>query len=301
MKMYQLKENFKKMDKVGMLFILPSLLIVVLLLIYPIFSSIYFSFTSKNLIKSDYDIVGFENFKFVLSSIEFYEALWVSVKWTILSIVGQLAVGFIAALTLTKLPKFSGLFRVLLIIPWAFPTIVIGFTWKWLLNDVSGFIPNLLTTIGLTNANLDFLSNDMLVFGTVVFINIWFGAPLFMVNILSALQTIPKEQYEAAVMDGANAWQSFTNITLRHIRSVIGLLVVLRTIWVFNNFELLFLITGGGPSGATTTIPIYAYKTGWGLMQLGTASSITILLLIFLISISLIYFKVLDKWESEDR
>ncbi len=192
MKMYQLKESFKKMDKVSMLFILPSLLIVVLLLIYPIFSSIYFSFTSKNLIKSDYDIVGFENFKFVLSSIEFYEALWVSVKWTILSIVGQLAVGFVAALTLNKLPKFSGLFRVLLIIPWAFPTIVIGFTWKWLLNDVSGFIPNLLTTIGLTNANLDFLSNDMLVFGTVVFINIWFGAPLFMVNILSALQTYKK-------------------------------------------------------------------------------------------------------------
>ena len=87
--MYQLKENFKKMDKVGMLFILPSLLIVVLLLIYPIFSSIYFSFTSKNLIKSDYDMVGFENFKFVLSSKEFYEALWISVKWTVLSIMGQ--------------------------------------------------------------------------------------------------------------------------------------------------------------------------------------------------------------------
>src|SRR5699024_1071282 len=271
--MYQLKENFKKMDKVGMLFILPSLLIVVLLLIYPIFSSIYFSFTSKNLIKSDYDMVGFENFKFVLSSKEFYEALWISVKWTVLSIMGQVVVGFIAALTLNKLPKFSGLFRVLLIIPWAFPTIVIGFSWKWLLNDVSGVIPNLLTTIGITSANVDFLSNNTLVFGTVVFINIWFGAPLFMVNILSALKTIPNEQYEAAVMDGANAWQSFTNITLRHIRSVIGLLIVLRTIWVFNNFELLFLITGGGPSGATTTLPIYAYKTGWGLMQLGTASS----------------------------
>ena len=299
--MYQLKENFKKMDKVGMLFILPSLLIVVLLLIYPIFSSIYFSFTSKNLIKSDYDMVGFENFKFVLSSKEFYEALWISVKWTVLSIMGQVVVGFIAALTLNKLPKFSGLFRVLLIIPWAFPTIVIGFSWKWLLNDVSGVIPNLLTTIGITSANVDFLSNNTLVFGTVVFINIWFGAPLFMVNILSALKTIPNEQYEAAVMDGANAWQSFTNITLRHIRSVIGLLIVLRTIWVFNNFELLFLITGGGPSGATTTLPIYAYKTGWGLMQLGTASYITILLLIFLISVSFFYFKVLDKWESEDR
>ncbi|ELK4604120.1 sugar ABC transporter permease [Staphylococcus pseudintermedius] len=299
--MYQLKAQIKKLDKVGMLFILPSLLIVLLLLIYPVISSLYFSFTSKNLIKSNYDLVGFQNFIFVLSSKEFYEALWTSVKWTVLSILGQVLVGFIAALALNKLPRFSGMFRVLLIIPWAFPTIVIGFTWKWLLNDVSGVIPNILTTIGLTSTNIDFLSSNTLVFGTVLFINIWFGAPLFMVNILSALKTIPNEQYEAAAMDGANAWQSFTHITVRHIRSVIGLLVVLRTIWVFNNFELLFLITGGGPSGKTTTLPIYAYKTGWGLMQLGTASSITILLLLFLIFVCFIYFKILDKWESEDR
>ncbi|EGQ3457284.1 sugar ABC transporter permease [Staphylococcus pseudintermedius] len=299
--MYQLKAQIKKLDKVGMLFILPSLLIVLLLLIYPVISSLYFSFTSKNLIKSNYDLVGFQNFIFVLSSKEFYEALWTSVKWTVLSILGQVLVGFIAALALNKLPRFSGMFRVLLIIPWAFPTIVIGFTWKWLLNDVSGVIPNILTTIGLTSTNIDFLSSNTLVFGTVLFINIWFGAPLFMVNILSALKTIPNEQYEAAAMDGANAWQSFTHITIRHIRGVIGLLVVLRTIWVFNNFELLFLITGGGPSGKTTTLPIYAYKTGWGLMQLGTASSITILLLLFLIFVCFIYFKILDKWESEDR
>lgn len=299
--MYQLKAQIKKLDKVGLLFILPSLLIVLLLLIYPVISSLYFSFTSKNLIKSSYDLVGFQNFIFVLSSKEFYEALWISVKWTVLSILGQVLVGFIAALALNKLPRFSGLFRVLLIVPWAFPTIVIGFTWKWLLNDVSGVIPNILTTLGLTSTNVDFLSNSTLVFGTVLFINIWFGAPLFMVNILSALKTIPNEQYEAAAMDGANAWQSFTNITIRHIRSVIGLLVVLRTIWVFNNFELLFLITGGGPSGKTTTLPIYAYKTGWGLMQLGTASSITILLLLFLVFVCFIYFKILDKWESEDR
>ncbi|ELX9444165.1 sugar ABC transporter permease [Staphylococcus pseudintermedius] len=299
--MYQLKAQIKKLDKVGMLFILPSLLIVLLLLIYPVISSLYFSFTSKNLIKSNYDLVGFQNFIFVLSSKEFYEALWTSVKWTVLSILGQVLVGFIAALALNKLPRFSGMFRVLLIIPWAFPTIVICFTWKWLLNDVSGVIPNILTTIGLTSTNIDFLSSNTLVFGTVLFINIWFGAPLFMVNILSALKTIPNEQYEAAAMDGANAWQSFTHITIRHIRSVIGLLVVLRTIWVFNNFELLFLITGGGPSGKTTTLPIYAYKTGWGLMQLGTASSITILLLLFLIFVCFIYFKILDKWESEDR
>ena len=92
----------------------------------------------------------------------------------------------------------------------------------------------------------------------------------------------------------------FRFITLRHIRGVIGLLVVLRTIWVFNNFDLLYLLTGGGPSDLTTTLPIYAYKTGWTLKRLGTASSITILLLLFLMLVCYGYFKLLNKWEKED-
>ena len=95
-----------------------------------------------------------------------------------------------------------------------------------------------------------------------------------MVNILAALKTIPREQYEAAIVDGASSFQVFRYITIRHIRGVIGLLVVLRTIWVFNNFDLLYLLTGGGPSDLTTTLPIYAYKTGWNLKRLGTAEDV---------------------------
>lgn len=295
-----MKKNKMKIDKINLVFVLPAMLIVFLLLVYPIISSVYFSFTSKNLIRPYYKWIWFDNFKFVLTNPEFYHAFLTSIKWTVLSITGQLLVGFIAALSLNRIPKFSGFYRTLLIIPWAFPAIVIAFSWKWILNDVYGFIPNLLTQLHITKENINFLADPKTAFWIVLFINIWFGAPLFMVNILAALKTIPREQYEAAIVDGASSFQVFCYITIRHIRGVIGLLVVLRTIWVFNNFDLLYLLTGGGPSDLTTTLPIYAYKTGWNLKRLGTASAVTILLLLFLMAVCFGYFKLLNRWERED-
>ncbi|MFC5704158.1 carbohydrate ABC transporter permease [Cohnella faecalis] len=293
--------KLRHMNLTGWLFILPAILVVVLLLIYPIMSSIYFSFTSKHLLRASFNWVWFDNFKFVLTNPDFYIAFGNSIKWTSLSIAGQLLMGFALALALNKIPKYSGLFRTLLIIPWAFPAIVIAFSWKWIFNDVYGFVPNLLTTIGITDHNVNFFADPSFVFGAALFVNIWFGTPLFMVNILSALKTIPMEQYEAAVMDGATAWQSFWSITIRHIRGVIGLLLILRTIWIFNNFDLLYLITGGGPSNLTTTLPIFAYKAGWGMKQLGVASAITVILLVFLLAICLLLFRLLNKWEREDH
>ncbi|MEK3724501.1 carbohydrate ABC transporter permease [Paenibacillus sp. FSL H8-0034] len=293
--------KMKRINTTGLLFILPAVLIVILLLVYPIFSSIYFSFTSKHLIRANYAWVGLDNFTFVLTNPDFYRAFVNSIRWTVYSIAGQLLVGFASALALNRIPRFSGLFRTLLIIPWAFPAIVIAFAWKWIFNDVYGFVPNLLTTLGVTASNINFFADPNFVFTAVVVINIWFGYPLFMVNILSALKTIPSEQYEAAVMDGATSWQSFWSITVRHIRGVIGLLLVLRTIWIFNNFDLLYLLTGGGPSDLTATLPIFAYKAGWGLKQLGVASAITIILLVFLLAVCLLYFRFLNKWEREDR
>ncbi len=295
-----MKKNKMKIDKINLVFVLPAMLIVFLLLVYPIISSVYFSFTSKNLIRPYHKWIWFDNFKFVLTNPEFYHAFLTSIKWTVLSITGQLLVGFIAALSLNRIPKFSGFYRTLLIIPWAFPAIVIAFSWKWILNDVYGFIPNLLTQLHITKENINFLADPKTAFWIVLFINIWFGAPLFMVNILAALKTIPREQYEAAIVDGASSFQVFRYITIRHIRGVIGLLVVLRTIWVFNNFDLLYLLTGGGPSDLTTTLPIYAYKTGWNLKRLGTASAVTILLLLFLMAVCFGYFKLLNRWERED-
>ena len=124
---------------------------------------------------------------------------------------------------------------------------------------------------------------------------------MIMVNVLSALQTVPEEQFEAAKIDGASSWQVFKFIVFPHIKVVVGLLVVLRTVWIFNNFDIIYLITGGGPANATTTLPIFACNLGWGTKLLGRDSAVTVLLFIFLVAICFIYFAIISKWEKEGR
>lgn len=290
-----------KFDYARWIFVLPALLVVGILLVYPIFSSLYYSMTTKHLIKASYDFIGLKNYQTVLSDPNFFKAFLTSILWTAGSLLGQLFIGFTAALAINRVRKGKSIYRTLMIIPWAFPSIVIALSWKWMLNGVSGFIPNILVQLGICKELPQFLSDNSLVFLTLIFINVWFGAPMIMVNVLSALQTIPQDQYEAAQIDGASKIQQFRYITVPHIKVVVGLLVVLRTIWVFNNFDIIYLLTGGGPANATTTVPIYAYNMGWGSKLLGRSSAVTMLLLSFLMIICVIYFTIIGKWEKEDK
>ena len=162
-------------------------------------------------------------------------------------------------------------------------------------------MPNLLVKWKIYETAPQFLTEKNLAFIVLVLINIWFGAPMIMVNVLSALQTVPQDQYEAAKIDGASALQSFQHITIPHIKLVMGLLVVLRTVWIFNNFDLIYLITGGGPAGSTQTVPLYAYEMGWGTKLLGKSSAVTVLLFIFLMSVCIIYFTIMNCWEREEN
>lgn len=290
-----------KFDYARWVFVLPALVIVGVLLIYPIFSSLYYSTTTKHLIKASYEFVGLSNYKAVLSDPNFYKAFLTSIGWTIFSLAGQLFIGFTSALAINRVKLGKGIYRTLMIIPWAFPSIVIALSWKWILNGVSGFLPNFLVQLGICSELPQFLSDNSLVFLTLIFINVWFGAPMIMVNVLSALQTIPQDQYEAAQIDGASRLQQFRHITIPHIKIVVGLLVVLRTIWIFNNFDLIYLLTGGGPANATTTVPIYAYNMGWGTKLLGKSSAVTMVLLAFLLIVCFVYFIIISKWEKEDK
>ncbi|MDA3979360.1 MULTISPECIES: carbohydrate ABC transporter permease [Gallibacterium] len=281
------------------IFVLPALIVVSTLFVYPFLSSIFYSFTNKNLIMPYYKFVGFDNYRAVLGDPTFWWAFLNSIKWTVFSLVGQILVGFSLAMALNRIRHLQWLYKILLIIPWAFPTIVIAFSWQWILNGVYGYLPNIIVKLGLMDVAPHFLSDSTWAFVSLVFVNIWFGAPLIMVNVLSALQTVPQEQYEAARIDGANAWQVFRHITLPHIKVVVGLLVVLRTVWVFNNFDIIYLMTGGGPANSTMTIPILAYNMGWGTKMLGRSSAVTVLLFIFLLLVCFIYFKVISRWEKE--
>ena len=290
-----------KFDYARWVFVLPALVVVGILLVYPIFSSLYYSMTTKHLIKPAYKFIGLANYKAVLTDANFFKAFLASILWTAGSLTGQIFIGFTTALAIHRVKAAKGIYRTLMIIPWAFPSIVIALSWKWILNGVSGFLPNLLVQLGICSTLPQFLSDSNMVFATLILINIWFGAPMIMVNVLSALQTIPRDQYEAAQIDGASRFHQFRHITVPHIKVVVGLLVVLRTIWIFNNFDLIYLITGGGPAQLTQTVPIYAYNMGWGTKLLGKSSAVTILLLLFLLLISLVYFGIIAKWEKEDK
>lgn len=283
------------------LFVLPAIIVVCALFLYPICSSIFYSFTNKNLIRPTYSFVGFDNYITILSDKAFWSSFFNSLKWTIFSLLGQLLVGFTAALALNRVKHLKGIYKTLLIIPWAFPSIVIAFSWKWILNGVYGILPNLLVQMGICDETPQFLTEKTLAFVVLVIINIWFGAPMIMVNVLSALQTVPQDQYEAAEIDGAKKWQSFLYITVPHIKIVMGLLVVLRTVWIFNNFDIIYLITGGGPAGSTQTVPVYAYDMGWGTKLLGQSSAVTVLLFIFMMVICIGYFAIIGRWEKEDK
>ena len=294
-------KHMKNRDLTRWLFVLPAIIVVCALFLYPICSSIFYSFTNKNLIRPTYSFVGFDNYVTILTDEAFWSSFFNSLKWTVFSLVGQLLVGFTAALALNRVKHLKGVYKTLLIIPWAFPSIVIAFSWKWILNGVYGILPNLLVQLGICDEIPQFLTEKTLAFVVSVLINIWFGAPMIMVNVPSALQTVPQDQYEAAEIDGAKKWQSFLYITVPHIKIVMGLLVVLRTVWIFNNFDIIYLITGGGPAGSTETVPVYAYNMGWGTKLLGQSSAVTVLLFIFMMVICIGYFAVIGRWEKEDK
>lgn len=282
-------------------FLLPAILLLLLLLGFPIISSLYYSFTDKSLIYPGAHFTGVENYISILKDKAFLNAFFNSIRFTIYIVVAQLIVGMTAALAQNHIRRFKGLFRMLLIIPWTFPSIVIAFTWNWLFNDLYGPISTTLIALGFIDKPLLFLASPQLAVFSIVLVTTWFGFPFMMVSILAGLQSIDKSEYEAAYIDGANALKSFLYITLPHLKVIIGLIVSLRIIWVFNNLDLILLLTGGGPGNTTETLPLYIYRTGWGLNSLGKAAATAVILVIFLMIGIMLYFKLLNKREGENR
>lgn len=296
------KTRTAHVDLVRWAFVAPAMAVVICLLIYPLCTTVLYSFTNKTMVKNTFDFVWLKNYINILTDSGFYKAFGNTLLWTLGSVTGQVLVGFTGAICLNQVKNrvAKSVFRILCIIPWAFPAIATAMVWKWILNGIYGFLPTMLMDLGITSEMLQFFSDKNLVMPTLMGINIWFGAPLIMVNVYAALQTIPQDQYEAAQIDGASKFQSFRYITVPHIRTVVGLLIVLRTVWVFNNFDIIYMITGGGPAGSSTTMPIFIYDTGWTGRMVGKASAASIILLVFLVVLTVLYFKVIQKWEKED-
>lgn len=272
--------------KLGWVLLIPILLVLLGLIAYPFILSIYLSFTDK-MIGKPANFVGLQNYQDVMFGAEFGAVFWKSVINTILytgvAVGCKALIGMGMALFLHEEFRGRGLMRALCFLPWAIPSLIVGLSWQWIYNgSEAGLLNQLLIDLGLSDTLIQWLGNPHLALWAVTFVDIWAGCPFYGMMFLAGLQSISRELYEAAAIDGANVFQRYRNVTLPGLTGVITITVLLSTIWTANGFNLIYILTGGGPANASMTFPMYTYQVGIaGAQRLGTASAITILFLPF--------------------
>jgi multiple sugar transport system permease protein len=264
------------------LFLLPGGICLALVIAYPLGFNLWASLTDLNLMYPGAAYIGLENYQKTVADPALWQAARLSLVWTVCSVFCQLLLGLVAALALEQTRRGRTPLRLVLIVPWAFPAIVLAYGWRFMLDAIYGVTNHILMVAGLIAAPIPWLTTPELAMPAMILINVWFGFPFMMVAIMAALAMIPRELYEAARIDGASYWGELAHVTLPLILPILGSLVILRTIFVFNNFDFIFLTTGGGPVDATTTLPIYAYQVGWQRYDLGRMSAVSVLMMAIL-------------------
>jgi multiple sugar transport system permease protein len=273
----------------------PAALCLLLVLVYPVLANTAYAFTNKSFLFQDTSFVGLKNYFDVLSDevYGFWAALRVSLIWTFGTVAMQFLLGMGAALLLNQEVAGQRFFRVLLLVPWAFPVIVYAMIWRWMLNDQGGVITWLAVALGLMPEPVFLLGQPTTALPAVMGVAVWYGYPFMAASLLAGMQSINSEYYEVARIEGASTWQQFWHVTLAFLRPVIVVVLVLRTIWVFNAFELIYLLTRGGPNGATLTLPVLAYNLGWQQFLPGKAATVSVLMLLVLALAAIAYFRAL--------
>ncbi len=273
----------------GVLLIGPTVLIFSMVIVYPLVSAVYLSLFSIYTPTLEGEWVGFDNYRELLASGEFWGSLRNNVVWTVGTLTLQLVFGVSLALMLHQNMVFRSLARSLLLFPYFLSTVVAVLVWRWLFNDLFGIVNHMLRISGLVEFPIDWLGAMPNAMITVIFIGAWKYFPFVVITVLARLQTIPEQLYEAAKIDGAGWWSRFTDITLPQLRSVLVIVILLRSIWDFKEFDLIFLLTGGGPITSTQTLPLLVYKNAFALNQMGKATAVAVVMMLIMLVFMLAY------------
>jgi ABC-type sugar transport system permease subunit len=264
----------------------PAVVSILILSLYPIIQGIRLSFFDYTLINPSKPFVGPENYLNVLRDPRFWKALYNTVAFSILSVFFSTLLGLVVALLLNSKIPLKGFLRSLTLLPWVIPSIVIAYTWVWLLNREFSPFNEILLSLNLIKGPISFLGDlnirigpVTLPFISVLTVRIWTSYTFKAINFLAALQTIPEELYEAATIDGANSWQKFRYITFPSLIPVGAVVVTLSLIWNISHFDYNYLMTKGGPSDATNVLGTFIYQTAFSTFKLGYASAIGVLML----------------------
>jgi multiple sugar transport system permease protein len=273
-------------------FLLPALLVTALVILFPVLQTAWYSLHEYVLYDPDnFRFVGLRNFAAALSDEVFWIALLNSAIWVAGIVSLQLLLGLGAALLLNQSFWWRGMARALVIIPWALPSVIIGLMWTWIYDFNLGVFNDILLRIGLISTPHPWLAQPSTALACIMLALVWQGFPFFTVTILAGLQTVPGELYEAAEIDGANAWRQFVHVTLPSIAGIVATAVLLRIIWVANSLDVILVMTGGGPGYATHTLPLYAFLRAYTGMEFGYAASLSLMLTGILLGIVWLYVR----------
>jgi ABC-type sugar transport system permease subunit len=265
--------------RLGFLFVLPIVVLVLVLVAYPFCYAIYLSMTRK-FVGMPPVFVGLENYIRLASDGFFQRAVWNSVIFTFGSVIFKLALGMAMALVLTSKIRFRNVFTGILLVPWVAPTVVSALNFLWIYDGSLGVLNYLLVKVlHILPQGVGWLSEAGTAMAAVIFVNIWRGFPFFGISFLAGMKAIPGELYEAASVDGANAFQRFVHVTLPGLRNIVIIVVLLSTIWTFNDFAIVYILTKGGPGGATMVLPVFTYELAFGAQRLGDAIAVALYML----------------------
>lgn len=280
------------------LFILPVLLLLLLAFGFPLINSIVMAFQNYKLTApNNVYFNGLENFRKLISDSDFGLIMKNSFVYVLASVLGQFLLGMTLALALRRKFRGRGLYQAIVFLPWAFSAFVIGLIFRWSFNGEYGVINDLLMKLGWVGEKIAWLGTPGLSLLVVIFAMIWMGIPFFAIMILAALQSIPADVYEAADMDGCGAVRRYFAITLPYIKPTIIMTLLLRTIWIFNSFDLIVVITGGGPANYSQTLPSYMYTKAFSGYDFGLASALG-LLLIAILGVYSVFFLWATKYSK---
>lgn len=283
----------------GYLLVGPLVLWLVITIVIPLIYAVYVGFTDAGIIGTEADFIGLENYATMFGDGEFRSAFGKSLIWAVGGAALQAVLAFTTALALNQAFRGRRFARTWIILSWIIPTIVLAILWRWMLNASYGIMNFFVTTLGISDTPIDFLGSPKWALPTVIAINAWRWFPFLALLILAGLQSIPGELYEAAKVDGANATQRFFNITLPQLQPVLYVVGLIGTLWAFNIFDVIWLLTQGGPAGSTQTLPVMIYDRAFNGFAMGEASAISVLLCVFLLIFSVLYIKFVPAGESD--
>ena len=265
--------------RLGYLFVTPIAFAVLALVAYPFCYAVYLSLTHK-LVGMAPVFVGLENYVRLYEDGFFRRAVYNSFLFTFGSVGFKLVLGMVMALVLTSQVRWRSFWTGVLLIPWVAPTVVSALNFLWIFDGSLGVLNYLLVKVfGILPQGVGWLSEPGTAMASVIAVNVWRGFPFFGISFLAGLKSIPAELYEAAAVDGATAVQRFAHITLPGLKNIVIIVVLLSTIWTFNDFAIVYILTKGGPGGSTMVLPVLTYETAFGAQRLGEAIAVALYLL----------------------